>query len=81
MSNPYQQGEFNPCATLTWGDVRRIRQKRASEGAAITYRELARAYGVSVTAIKRVIHNEKWVDPGYTPPVRRTYNRRCRIVN
>lgn len=51
------RGARNPNSTLTPEMVLTIR-KRYAEG--VTQRELCNVYGVSVTAIARIVHRETW---------------------
>jgi len=71
---PGQQGERNSQAVLTWEKVRGIRQERTTSNT--PYRVLADKYGVSLSAIRHVVHNTQWIDPSYTPPPRRPYTRK-----
>jgi hypothetical protein len=67
--HPTQQGELHHEAVLTWSKVHSIRQEYAAGG--VSQRALARKYGVSSVSIHHILHNNNWVDPGYTPPMPR----------
>jgi hypothetical protein len=66
VPRPSMQGENHPTATLTWDAVRTIRRRYAEDRQGC--RTLATEYGMSRVALRRVIRNETWVDPDYTPP-------------
>jgi hypothetical protein len=61
------RGASSPAAKFTWEQVREIRAKYSKEKR-IGYGTLAKEYGVSTIAIQRIIRNESYVDPNYSPP-------------
>lgn len=50
---------------LTWDDVREIRRTHSEGGTSID--ALGERYGLKKSAIHRLIKNETWHDPNYTP--------------
>ena len=56
-------GERNPNAKLDWAKVRRIRQVYANSCTTMTKRLLAAEYGVTTTAITKIVRGDLWREP------------------
>jgi uncharacterized protein YjcR len=56
--SPDRVGENHPYAKLTESDVIAIRARYAEGG--VTYKKLGEQYGVSGSAIARVVRRENW---------------------
>jgi hypothetical protein len=65
QGHPDNHGERNPASKLTQAQVKEIRQ-RYGDGTTTSY-TLACEFGVSRDAILKLLHNDNWYDPNYTP--------------
>lgn len=62
-------GEEHGSAKLTWEQVATIRERYAAGNT--TQEQLGEEYDVTDRGIGHIIHNDRWVDPEYTPPTKR----------
>lgn len=53
-------GEAHGCAILTEQNVRELRGLREADPKTYTLKHLASMYGVSVTAIHKIVTHERW---------------------
>jgi hypothetical protein len=61
-----RNGEQSASARFTWVQVREVRRRYAAGG--ITAATLAAELGTHQTCISKIVRNETWHDPDYTPP-------------
>jgi hypothetical protein len=54
----FARGEFHGCAKLTWEEVREIRTQFSQGG--ISQTAIARTYGISPSAVAKIIRNKMW---------------------
>lgn len=59
-------GELSPVARFTWVQVRDMRARYSAGG--ITADVLAAEYETHQTCVSKIVRNETWYDPEYTPP-------------